>query len=197
MTPERAAQILQVGVGAPPAEIEKAFARRARQTHPDLFAGESDAERAARAAAFADLTLARDTLVRRAAAIRAAAEAAGGFVVREVGPPPPGRWLLGAWIGLLVLSAFLSIYGAPHPFTVAEPLARWVVLSAALVGFGLTGRRPLLVLAVVAIIATVVLTVVFTSLGGLLGLLGLLVPVLGLVQAGLALERRRARGSAA
>lgn len=195
MTPERAAQLLAVSLEATPAEIERAFARAARKAHPDLFAHETDAERTARATDFAQFAAARDVLVPRAKLLAAAAST--GYrppdPQRPTIAPPPGRYLMGAWIGLLLLAAFLSIYGAPHPFTVGEPLVRWAVFAAALVAFGRTGRRPLLLLALAALGVTIVMTVLFTSLGGLLALLAVLVPVLGLVQAGLAMERSRLR----
>lgn len=179
-----------------PAEIERAFTRAARSAHPDLFVEDDAATRAARAAEFARLAEARDLLVTNAKA-RVAAVSTGYRPpvpnALPTIPPPPGPYLMSAWIGLLVLAAFLSIYGAPLPFTIAEPLVRWAVLGAALVAFGRTGLRPLLVLTIVALLVTVVMTIILTTLGGLLALLAVLVPMLGLVQAGLAMERRRLR----
>lgn len=194
MTPERAAELLAVPADAIPAEIERAFTRAARSAHPDLFVDDDDATRARRAAEFVSLAEARDLLVARARA-RAAAAATGYRPpdARPTIPPPPGPYLMGAWIGMLVLAAFLSIYAAPHPFTVAEPVARWLIFGTALVAFGRTGLRPLLVVAIVALLATVITTILLTTLGGLLALLAVLVPVLGLVQAGLAMEQRRLR----
>lgn len=77
MTPSEAAAILQVSSGASVADIDRAFQRRARQSHPDRFVGATDADIRAATAAFVRLIEARDLM--RAAAPRSAPRA---------GPPP-------------------------------------------------------------------------------------------------------------
>lgn len=200
MTPDRAAEVLGVGVEAAPAAIERAFQARARVTHPDVGGGSAEA--------FREASTARDVLVayaRLGEASDAVAGKRGAYPPGRYGPadgPPPirftiyrarpqGPWLLAAWVGILVIAAFFGIYGAPHPFTVAEPLLRWAVLIGAAFAYGRTGRGALLTIAVIAVAATVVLTVLFTSFGGLLSLLLLLPGMLGLSTAGIAQRRFR------
>lgn len=72
MTPAEAADILQVSSGASVADIDRAFQRRARLSHPDRFVGATDADIRAATAEFVRLIEARDLM--RAAAPRAAAE---------------------------------------------------------------------------------------------------------------------------
>lgn len=68
MTPAEAAAILQVGSGASVSDVDRAFQRRARQSHPDRFAGAADADIRAATADFVRLIEARDVM--RAAAPR-------------------------------------------------------------------------------------------------------------------------------
>ncbi|MFC5930635.1 hypothetical protein D6T64_16430 [Cryobacterium melibiosiphilum] len=70
MTPSEAAAILNVGGGASVADIDRAFQRRARASHPDRFVGATDADIRAATAEFVRLIEARDLM--RAAAPRAA-----------------------------------------------------------------------------------------------------------------------------
>lgn len=70
MTPSEAAAILQVGSGASVADIDHAFQRRARLSHPDRFVGATDADTRAATAEFVRLIEARDLM--RAAAPRSA-----------------------------------------------------------------------------------------------------------------------------
>lgn len=198
MTPDRAAEVLGIGVDAAPVAIERAFATRARTTHPDVAGGSSDA--------FREVTAARDVLVAYARLGAASDAAAAGSAPGRYGPGdggpspirytiyrarPQGPWLLSAWVGILLVAAFLGIYGAPHPFTVVEALLRWAVLIGAAFAYARTGRGGWLALAVVAIVACLLMTVLFTSLGGLLSLLLLLPGMLGLSTAGIAQRRLR------
>jgi len=91
---------------------------------------------------------------------------------------------LAGWLSVVVVAAFVSIGGAELPFTVAEPLVRFAVLTLGLVGFALTGKQVYFVLIALAIVVTAVLAIAFTTLGALLGMFILAAPVIGLVLAG-------------
>ena len=192
MTPERAAQVLGIATTASPAEISAAFAHQARLSHPDVDSGD--------AGRFRDVVEARTLLLSRAAeadaaaaaAARAAGETGDGrvYVTRHVdGPRIQGPWLIAGWVAILLVAAFLSIFRASYPLTVAEPLLRWALLIAAAVYFAQTARRPAMVVAILMIVATVAMTVLFATLGGLVGLLVMLPAILGLFTAGIARER--------
>lgn len=62
MTPEVAAAILGVSPSAAPDEIHAAYARRARLTHPDRFAGAPAVDVAAATSEFLRVKAARDVL---------------------------------------------------------------------------------------------------------------------------------------
>lgn len=196
MTPERAADVLGVALDAEPAVIEHAFQRRARATHPDLVSGSErpgeDAEHRGvpgeAGAAFREAAEARRVLL----ATRTTAAPAPRIVVRDE-PRIQGPGLLAAWAGLLVLAAFLAIFRAPYPLTIAEPLIRWAVLVGAAIAFAATGRRALMALAIVAEVASVAMTVAITTFGGLVALLITLPALLGAFTAGLARHRMRRR----
>jgi len=72
MTPSEAAAILNVTREASVADIDRAFQRRARMSHPDRFVGATDADIRAATATFVRLTEARDVL--RATAQKSARE---------------------------------------------------------------------------------------------------------------------------
>jgi hypothetical protein len=172
VTPDRAAQVLGIGVDASRDVIERAYLRRARETHPD--AGGS-------ASAFREATEARDTLLRFDPR---------PFEYRE-GPQRQGPLLLSAWVAILLIAAFLSIYGVAHPFGLVEPIIRWGVLIGAALAYGMTGRRGWLVLAIVAVVATAAMTILFASFGGLVALLLVSPAMLGLSLSGISRARSR------
>ncbi len=183
MTPEDAAAALGISVDATDSEIQRAFKLRARDSHPDLVGGPLP-ERGARSAEdFIRITAARDTLLQARHSSTAAAQA----VHESTGRPRHRRisWqAMAAWLSVVVVAAFVSIGGAELPFTVAEPLVRFAVLTLGLVGFAITGKRVYFVLIALAIIVTAVLAITFTTLGALLGMFILSAPVIGLVLAG-------------
>ncbi|MCY7412952.1 MAG: J domain-containing protein [Salinibacterium sp.] len=183
MTLEDAAAALGVALDATESDIQRAFKLRARDSHPDRFSGASP-ERAARAAEdFIRITAARDRLLQ---ARRSSTPATPG--AREYTASPRYRRIswqgLAAWLGIVVVAAFVSIVGAELPFTVAEPLVRFAALTVGLLGFALTGKQGYFVLIVLAILVTAVLAIAFTTLGALLGMFILSAPVIGLVLAG-------------
>lgn len=180
MTPDEAARVLGVDVNAPAEAVQRAYRVAARSSHPDA-GGASDS--------FVRLTAARDAL------LTAPAEPVTVTLVQPR-PVPAARWswpLFSTWTGLLAFAIFLCAYLAPLPFTIAEPLVRFPLLAAGLVGYALTGRRALLVLGLVALAATALVGVVYTTLGVLVGLLLLVAVTFGLVTMGQGVARRRRR----
>ncbi|MBI5161070.1 MAG: J domain-containing protein [Micrococcales bacterium] len=188
MTPERAAEVLGVSVDASPADVERAFHRRARATHPDVVrdaAPDSDA-----GAAFREALQARDALLR----LRAAPARVFVDDLDRGGRPIPrvqSVRLMAVWAGLIAVAAFLAIVQAAQPLSLAEPLVRWGVLLVSALAYAATGRRVFLVLAIVAELASLTVTVLFASFGGLVALLITLPALLGAFTGGLARERVR------
>ncbi|MGB3414005.1 MAG: J domain-containing protein [Microbacteriaceae bacterium] len=66
MTPETASTLLQIPINSPMEDIEKAFRRRARLTHPDRFHGASDSDIASANLAFTQISDAREVLLEEA-----------------------------------------------------------------------------------------------------------------------------------
>ena len=174
MRPADAARLLGVEVGSSPEAVQRAYRVAVRSAHPD--AGGATDE-------FIDLTAARDALL-------AAPEPAPVPLPRPA-PPAPWSWpLFATWTGLLALAIFLCAYLAPLPLTIVEPLVRFPLLAIGLLGFALTGRKPLLVLALVMLALTAVIGVIFTTIGVLVGLLAMVGAVFGLITMG---QARRPR----
>ncbi len=103
MSPADAAALLGVAPDASVPEIQHAFARQARVSHPDLMADATDEERHAAGIRFAELRDARDVLV----SSRATTPTSGG--VRDSGPmrtmrrePARGTW--GTFVVFLILA---------------------------------------------------------------------------------------------
>lgn len=212
MSPERAAEVLGVDVDAEPHIVTGAFAARARRTHPDVDGGSADA--------FREAVEARNTLLSGGFRARRSASAGtpDGYIVfdedgdgnettdgsdrsREfppwvIVPLAPSPALIAVGTGLLLIAAFLSIYDVPYTWTIAEPIARWVILIAAAVAFASTGRRGFLVVMLLAVVATLVINVAITTIGGLLGLFVTMPAIVAINAAGFARRRRRAAGLA-
>jgi hypothetical protein len=200
MTPERAADLLGVADGATAVDIEHAFARRARATHPDVAPVIGDAADAA--AAFREAMEARDVLLARLRSVTAPHDGVRPpvFVAPYSSEPmrrPHGPALTAFWMLLVVIGASLSIYDAEAPLTIAEPIARWVLLGAALLGYSLTGRTPLLVAAVVLIVLSAVWMVVVTTIGTMLGMFITLPAAFGLLTSGVVRRKLQLRAAAA
>jgi hypothetical protein len=205
VSPERAAEVLGIDVEASPHEVTDAFAARARRTHPDVEGGSADA--------FREAVEARNLLLARK---NVGATAPDGYIVFDddqdpgrrdradefpywvILPQAPSPALISVGGGLLLIAAFLSIYDVPYPWTIVEPIARWVVLIAAALAFAVTGRRGLLAVMLVLVAATLVVNVAITTIGGLLGLFITMPAIVAINAAGFAARRRRtARRSAA
>lgn len=176
MDADRAAAVLGVSPGATASEVRRAFARRARELHPDRPGGDADR--------FREATEARDALL-AVLPMSPAATSPRRILVTDA-PRVQGPALISAWTALLALATFLSAFRAAHPLAPAEPLAHWVLLSAVALAFALTGRTPLLVAAALLAGVAAVSTILFTTWGGLVGLLVALPALYGLALAGIA-----------
>ncbi|MGL4340614.1 MAG: DnaJ domain-containing protein [Rhodoglobus sp.] len=197
MTPEQAANILGVSMDASLADIERAYRRRARATHPDRFVSAS-AQRSRQASGdFMSAAKARTVLTARAVLT---SQRAGSAIPTELPNAPlenvPLRprspRLLVTWAALALLAIFVSVYGGAVPWTPVEPVLRYTTMFFALIIFAVTGKTVWLVIAVSVIAATAVITVVATTFGALLGLLLLVAPVFGLIMIGRDVAARRA-----
>jgi preprotein translocase subunit Sec63 len=197
MTLEDAAATLGISPDATETEIQRAFTLGARASHPDRFTNSTPERAASAAEEFIRITAARDLLLRE---VKRAAASVGPAVFTFTTQVSSRRitWQeLAAWLSVLVVAIFVSIFGANLPFTLAEPLVRFTVLTVGLVGFARTGRQLYFVLIVVCITVTAILTIAFTTFGALLGMLLLAVPTIGLVLAGRAQRANAARFRAA
>lgn len=167
MTPDEAARLLGVPVGATAGEIEAAFVRLARQTHPDRLAGATPEEIAVASAEFVRVSDARLVMLQARSRVLAAESA------RTRSP-----WPLRVWTVLLLPGTVITLAGNG----IAYPAALAVVpLVAAVVGLAITGRRWLFTLAVTLGLGFAVLTVVTATFGGLLALGMLQVPVMAIL----------------
>ena len=164
MTLDEAAAVLGIAPGASRAEIDAAFRRAARASHPDLV-GESGA--------FLRATEARDLLVLTPPPV-----VTEPVVRREIALSKP---LFITWIALLVFAIAVSVGGSDIPLTPLDPILRFGALAIGSVGYALTGRRGFLVLSLIAIAATAVVTLLFTTFGALVGMLLLAAPLYGLL----------------
>lgn len=209
MTPAEAAAILRVPTGASAEQVERAYRARARESHPDRFAGASERVVAAAEAQFVLVGQARSVLASIAG--QSAGAGASGFsgptayataprfapgaetpVYEEADPPQIQRRLGWAavvvWSGLLLFAVTLSFNGGPLAFSHLDFFARLLPLVVVTIAYAVTGFRILLILTALLMIASVVLTIAFVSFGSLIALEVLLVPVIGLVLIG---RRRR------
>ena len=177
MTPDAAAALLGVAPDATHEQVESAYRARARESHPDRASGD--------AALFMRVTEARGVLL-------------GQPVAAAPMPAPISRWswpLFWAWIGVIAVAVFVSIFRAPEPLGPVEPVVRYTLLGGSLIAYALTGLRQWFWIAVIAIVWTAGVTLVFTSLGPLVGLLLLVAPIYGLTLLGRATAARAATRS--
>lgn len=197
MTPEDAAALLGVGMDASVADIESAYRRRSRSTHPDRFVGATTTRSQQAAQEFVGVAEARTLLVARREASRVGATLFEKPPVRvpveTTKPRPRSTLLLWAWAGVALVAIFISIYGGAPPWSLWEPSLRYGLIFVALMAFAVTGRTPWLVTALAALAATAIITVVATTFGALLGLFLMVAPVYGLVTIGRDVAVRRAR----
>jgi hypothetical protein len=168
MTPESAADLLGIDVDASPAEIEAAFTRMARQTHPDRFAGAPPAALARAHNDFIRVTDARVLLL----ALRT------GRPTVTAAPSSTGLWPLRIWTALLVPGALLGFSGNALPFP-------WLLVLVPLLGaaitLAVTGRRNWFLATVLLAVVYALLTAVFATFGALLTLETLLPPIIAIL----------------
>ncbi|WP_394769049.1 J domain-containing protein [Lacisediminihabitans sp.] len=188
-------EVLGVGVDASPAEIETAFKRRARDSHPDRLTGASAAETAAAASEFIRITAARDLLLRFAAE-RGRDDArptpfvytsgsAAGLVRRQ------GRVVV-IWAALLVVASVFCFLGGTIPRSPWN-LLLLVPLNVFAIAFARTGRRAYLAGTVLWAAANALVAVIIVSFGSLVALEILLPPVIALIVIGRGRARRQER----
>jgi hypothetical protein len=191
-----ALEVLGVGVDASPAEIETAFKRRARDSHPDRFTGASPAETAAASAEFIRITAARDLLL-RAAAERSRehdgrptpfvyTSGSAAQVVRRQGR------VVAIWAALLVVASVFCFLGGTIPRSPWN-LLLLVPLNLFAVAFARTGRSAYLVGTVLWAAANALVAVLIVSFGSLVALEILLPPVIALIVIGRGRARRHER----
>jgi hypothetical protein len=192
MTPEEAARILGVVPGASAAEVEAAFARAARSTHPDRFAGASAEVLATASASFVEATRARDVLLANRIATPTSTPAARFdglgrqlFVPPYVEPPAPrGPWPTRVWIVLLLGTSVLAAVSGAVPF----PWSLLVLVPLDVATILYTRRRHVLALRSAVFFAA--LFAVLTAVLGSYIPLVILAFVLGCVIALIVLARR-------
>ena len=183
---ELAASILGVPVSVSRADLEVAYRRRARESHPDRFVdasakrqAQANAEFAAVAEAFAVLSARPEVPVGRSAA-----------PVYAQPQRPIERPIVIVWCVLLAVGFALTLIGGPAPLGDFERLVRGFAEAAALVAFAFTSRKPFLVVGVALLAVIIVLTFVGPTFGSLIALLATLPASLALVAVG---QRREPR----
>jgi hypothetical protein len=185
MTIADAAALLGVTEDATRADIDAAFKRLARLSHPDRFAGASAARSAAAAAEFIRITEARDVLVGATTGPKRRLAGAVSFD-RPIDRPKPTvdpRRSIGFWTYVLIVVSVFCFLGGVLPFSPWN-LALLLPLDGCVIVFGLTGRRVFLVGAIVAVAANAVVALAIVSIGSLVALEVLLVPVIALIVLG-------------
>lgn len=185
MTPEAAAELLGVPLGATREQIDAAYARVARSTHPDRFAGADPDTLITASASFVEAAQARDTL--RAYVAQpvppVVPERYPGrtlFVPPPAPPRPPrGPWPVRVWTIVLLLVSVLAALGGAVAFPLS--LVILIPLDAAVLAFVSTRRVPFMRLAIALTAVFAVLTAVFGTYIPLAILGMLLAPVVALI----------------
>jgi hypothetical protein len=191
MTPAEAAAILRVRTDATPAEVESAYRRRARNSHPDRISGGSAEEIAAATDEFARVVEAHEVMSRFAVAYP---------ITPAPMPAPPEQiaqsssaFIVSGWAVILVVASLVSYLGGVLPRNPLDLMLRLLPLTMVAIAYAITARRWLFVATLALTGISAALTLVFPSFGSLLALLFLLVPVIGLVSMGKRLEHQVGR----
>lgn len=203
MTDEEAARILGLPVGASVAEIEAAYARAARSTHPDRFAGAAPEVIATASASFVQATAAREKLLHGRTGGGKGTSAHGGtepdaqydslgrrlFVPPYTEPPAHrGPWPVRVWIAMLLVASVLAAFSGAVAFPWS--LAVIVPLDVATIVFARGGSVLAMRLAIFFAAVFAVLTAVYGSYIPLV----ILAFLLGCVIAVIVLARARTTG---
>lgn len=200
MTPADAAALLGVALDASPAQIDAAYKRRARASHPDQFVGAGPQQTRAAADEFIRVTDARLLMLRYAAeqGSRArptvpttspvAATATGTTTARH----PAAPVALIVWSYLLIFASVFAFIGGALPFS------PWMLLvlvptDIASIAYARTGRRGFMIATLVMGAVNAAVTIAFASFGALLAFEVLLAPGIALFVLGQRTARRTAR----
>ena len=203
MTPADAAALLGVALDASPAQIDAAYKRRARTSHPDQFVGAPPQQTKAAAEEFIRVTDARLLLLRYAAehesparrTVPASAPSAATARPDGVGssaplhPAAPVSTIV--WSYLLIFASVFAFIGGALPFS------PWMLLvliptDVAAIVYARTGRRGFMVATLVMGAVNAAVTIAFASFGALLAFEVLLAPGIALFVLGQRTARRRA-----
>ncbi|MBK4347220.1 J domain-containing protein [Lacisediminihabitans changchengi] len=201
MTPADAAAILGVTLEASPAEIDAAYKRRARASHPDQFAGAGPEQTRKAADEFIRVTDARSLLSRYAAehatqqdrprrppTVIITTPVSGEQILRRAAAPVSTI----VWGYLLVFASVFAFVGGALPFS------PWMLLvliptDVAAIAYARTGSRPLMIATLLLGAANAAVTIAFASFGALLAFEVLLAPGIALFVLGQRTARRRLR----
>jgi hypothetical protein len=204
VTPSDAAAILGVALDASSVEIDGAYKRQARASHPDQFAGADEKVTRAASEQFIRVTEARTILLRHAAERRTrdrptvpistpvptpgATDYAAASAVRRSAAPISTI----VWGYLVVFASVFSFVAGPLPFS------PWMLLvliptDVAAIAYARTGSRPLMIATLLLGAANAAITIAFASFGALLAFEVLLAPGIALFVLGLRTARRRLR----
>jgi hypothetical protein len=178
MTPDEAAAILEVRLDASPAEVERAYRRRARTVHPDRLTGASEERIAAASEQFSRLTLAHQVILREIGERPVVA------TIEPEGALPTGRWIVLGWLSVLFVSGVISYYGGALPYEVGDILLRLLPLAAVSTAFAITGRRVYYAATIALLAVSALITLALAAFGSLVALGLLLVAVVGLIVQG-------------
>ena len=209
MTPADAAAVLGVTLDASPAQIDAAYKRRARASHPDQFVGAGPQQAKAAADEFIRVTDARLLLLRYAAEhasrarptvpttppVAATADRSGRSDRSDSAARPPEAPVSTiVWSYLLIFASVFAFIGGPLPFS------PWMLLvliptDVAAIAYARSGRRPFMVAALVMGAVNAGVTIAFASFGALLAFEVLLAPGIALFVLGQRTARRHARGA--
>ncbi len=189
MTPGEASDLLGLPVGSSVEEIDRAYRRLARVHHPDVLAGEPNADLAGAAERFARIVAARELLsgLARSGPAGASVNSAGYAV-----PLPPLNPIpVYLWTTMLVVAALVSFLGGALALQWFDLVLRVLPLGAAAVLYAVSGQRVLFVVVMVLLAISAAVTLAYASFGALLAFGFLVVPAVGLAVRGLAVERYR------
>jgi len=198
VTPADAAALLGVALDASPAQIDAAYKRRARASHPDQFVGAGPQQTQAAADEFIRVTDARLLLLRHAAergsrqgqTVPTSSPVAAAATATARHPAAPVAFIV--WSYLLIFVSVFAFVGGALPFS------PWMLLvliptDVAAIAYARTGRRGFMIATLVMGAVNAALTIAFASFGALLAFEVLLAPGIALFVLGQRTARRTRR----